>query len=76
MPTIKYMTITLEPYEYANPQYESHESQLRIKINVWGLPELTLVEVFSNDDFTSRFDYIMDYVKRKIKSIIEGGKHD
>lgn len=60
------LRLTIEPWHL-----QASMKELRIEILVDGVEHTVLTPVY-DDDFESRFDYVMEQVKREVLSLVKG----
>lgn len=60
------LRLTIEPW-----RLQASMKELRIEILVDGVEHTVLTPVY-DDDFESRFDYVMEQVKREVLSLVKG----
>jgi hypothetical protein len=71
VPSVKVITVRVEPWHTARPNGPT-EHECKVDVEFFGAPPYHVVEIIPDDDFTRRFDWMMDRAKRAVVEQVIG----
>lgn len=65
MSSIDFIQVRIQPHYTAKPDRVIHEAKITVKVS--GKEEYSKMVIMDDNDFQSRFDWMLDEIRREVK---------